>query len=276
MNESKQTEQFIDDQELMPPKDIKDAVLTLGKFFDAPKEAVEKGLKTPVYIVSPDKCAEAIKENLIDQGMLKKQVPLSEDATLDMVAKALGTSRREINMAQRQQEDRLQQEFSSFGGVTLTDTKGNTVIYINKEAKTDRAEILDHELLHTMAKNKKGSGFQSEEGEGHNLNEAMTQLLTLAKKYNLAPDQLAIKIRKGEIKTPYPNLVMQLAASIGASSLGPKPITVKEVARDYFKKGDPSIKRYMFGMKVAQRAPPNQQGLVADIMGKFNAAKMVH
>lgn len=256
--------------ENIPQERIRQLSQELGSFFDAPAAAVQQASETKAEIVNAHVLATVIEKHLQATGEMRVIKPMPINEGFRAVALALGKNAEEIQRNNIEAEEAIRDEFSQFGGVFIPGTPENNAIYVNESARTSVDEIVPHELLHVMAANEKGTGFHANDGSGRDINEGVTQFLNLCKlNPNLSPAEIAIAIRNGKIKTVYSAQTLKIATVIGATGQGSKPITVKELAGDYFRKDDPSVKRTMFQWKVIQRAPPIHQAAVTNIMSKF-------
>ncbi len=225
-------QEVIGDQDRILIAGVRERVGNLGEFLGIPPEAIERGKRTEVYVVSPEDLAREVTNHLKSIGLLPETD--FQDLTFDAVAKLFGTSAREIK---DQRVARAVEEVKKIGGISLPQEHGRSLVLVRDKAGMPRNEVIDHELLHAMADREPGgkTGFQESDGKDHVLNEATVEVLRLAcTNPNDSPDVLWSKMKKGELRSPHTRSVSALLGAMVATHLGERPVAYQELSEAYF------------------------------------------
>ena len=148
-------------------------------------------------------------------------------------------------------------------------------ILIRKDSGLDKKMVEMHEMIHAMANRgpEKGTGFHSGDGSGRNVNEAVTQALTLGFLHpDISTEELFLKVKNGEIPTPYKSYVEKLLVTLVATGKDPNPITVKDLSRYYFAQ-EPDVQVVLLQMNILQKAPENVRPIIQKMFNNDFARK---
>lgn len=113
--------------------------------------------------------------------------------------------------------------------------KDTTEIIMRETFGLDREHVKIHELMHVLGAHDDSTGLRTFNLEFANINEAATEILTLAYLHrNLPIKELIGKIHGGEIKTGYSDDVKLLFSLMFDAAVEDKHFSVKDLADYYF------------------------------------------
>mgnify|MGYP000126747621 CR=1 FL=1 len=244
-------------------REIKDA-------YNLSEEQYQRVKDTIIQVLDKGKFSEKIILYLEEQGFINKE-KLPETPDFEEIVKMM---RKDIETlkADKERQRKMAEEWTKrFGGIHLQDKDGKSFIYImDNPSHNNQEPVFIHELLHAAASFGKGrSGFNTEDGKYHNLNEAATQILTLHMLYpDLDAQSLLKKIISQEITTPYRKDVIKLLSLLYATAYSKNPITIEKLSEYYFGNED-GTKPITLALDIARNAEPKTKDAVDKILDYF-------
>lgn len=245
-------------QEKVPTERISQYVDNICSRFTIPDAAKSKALACDAFIVDSNTFGQYVAFYAAHVGFYPPTLPTEKDL---IIAQALGFASDTLQQSYQIKLKRYQDEISSisnYPGICLPLEPGKSTILINAASRNETPEILGHELLHAMVETgNEGTGFNSETGDGHELNEASTQTLNLAVIY---PDQTASQLLKSikdqKINTAYRTGVMGLLQMVSIVESCNPPFTLENLAERYLNSEQPpSIKALLLQWELIQNMP---------------------
>lgn len=201
---------FENDPEIIERVDPKPLVKKINDCFHVPTDCIEQGEKSEIFILK-------------NEGF---------DRVRDEQKRALGISEDEI----------AEEGVEEVGGFTSPLKEGGSMIFIKDTSPFNRKHDETHELIHAMSEDVRGDygGFNRriEAAMGYqnnNLNEAVTEILTLAVEYpGLSIKEITNRIANGEIEVGYDVYVLKMLIMMNATSRSEQPFGISELAKYYF------------------------------------------
>jgi hypothetical protein len=209
--------------------------------YNLPSEVANRGENVKIKFIEKEEFADKLASYLKEIGISKINETMSnlrdEDTQgiINLLEPLTGLEKEELSQKIKLLVDR---KLPTLGGINI----GN-LIYIPKNYLTDKKinEIIVHEIIHALSRNKEGiTGLKPEKSKQYNdLNEAATQILTLHVFYpDLNEKEIIEKIRSGEIETIYPEAVMKMLTLMASTSKSQNPVTIDKLAYYYFNNQD--------------------------------------
>jgi len=264
-------------KEVIPSDKVNKMVDSLGSDLDIPKDRLEIAKKSQVFLVDKDTFYEALTEHAKQLGFrIPEEYLVDENGRkgAEAVANLFGTSIEEIASKKKKQMEDFYKEYSATRGISICSENGEKMILINKDevGEKDKDEVLTHELLHSMMDTPKhGSGFNSEIGYGHFLNEATVQLMTLRAKYkDMGWSEFSEKVINRSIKSVgYEKQVDTLLVLMRATSFGNEEYTFERLKGDYFNTDDDAGTKAVLVKMYLIKGAPDKIGTVSGMKEKM-------
>ncbi|MDP2585405.1 MAG: hypothetical protein Q8P29_00835 [Candidatus Levybacteria bacterium] len=255
IKESKKKSKAIEDLENDPDivehvdsAKVEALVRKIGEFYNLPQLAIEQGLKSEIYILTNESFNGELESrgkglNIEEQKELVEILAQKKSLSADEINKNLEEFNKRIEDKTEEKAKVAREHAEATGGVSISQKRGGSMIFIKENSTFEREQDEIHELLHAMSVGENGEYRGFDEGTfrisvpkcNGNLNEATTELLSLAIKYpNIASEELLNEINGGEIDVAYRPNVLKMLKMLHFTSQSKEPFTVKELAKYYF------------------------------------------
>lgn len=251
-------------KEVIPDDKVNRVIDFLGSSLDIPKDRLEIAKKSQVFLVDKDTFYEALTEHAKQLGFGVPEEYLVDENNkegVEAVANLFGTSIEEIANKKKKMVEYFYNKYSMTRGISISSKEGEKMIFINNDevSESDREEVLSHELLHSMMDTPEcGTGFNSETGHGHFLNEATVQLMVLRAKYkDMEWSEFADKVIDRTINVGgYGDQINVLLVLMMATRFGDRPYVFEDLKNDYFDtENDAGTKAVFVKMRLVGGAP---------------------
>jgi len=249
--------------ERLPVDKVERMIDFLGVALDIPKERLDAARDFPVYLVDKNTFYEEVTKYNKQLGFEIPEEYVLDDSKregAEAMANIFGTTVEEIKAKRTKLLEKYYRENSEIRGISICSKKGEKKILINRDEvpEIDRDEVLSHELLHSMVNtSKKGSGFNSETGYGHYLNEATVQLMNLRARYKeMDWIEFGDRIIDRSIKSAgYESQMDALIVLMRATSFGEKEFTFEKLKESYFNEEETGIKAFLVKIELIRNIP---------------------
>lgn len=272
--------------ERMEPKEAEALVGRIADFYQVPEFARRKGLASEIFVMPDEEfngeVSDEIKKQLVKRGLqveLDSRPPSKNREVSSLVFEAFGTSEEQeakrIKDINARNAQLIQEHVDNEGGITISVDETQSKILIRKDSGLDKKMVEVHEMIHAMANMgpEKGTGFHSNDGTGRNMNEAATQVLTLSLLHpDLSTEELFLKVKNGEIPTPYKGYVEKLLVTLFATGKDVNPITIKDLSQYYFAQ-EADVQAVKLQMDILQKAPENARPIIQEMFKSDFARK---
>lgn len=251
-------------KDVIPVSRVNKAIDLLGSNLKIPQERLQMAEKSQVFLVDKNTFYDIVSEHVEQLGFrIPKELEIkNEDKNkAEAIYLALGTSVEEVREKKRKLVEGFYSQYSMIEGISICNKNGEKSIFINgdevDEEKID--DILSHELLHAMVDTvNEGSGFNTEYGRYHFLNEAAVQLMALRSKYNFLDwKKFSDAVKKGDIENDaYSNQVNALLVLFEATTFGKGEYSFEDLKDLYFDmEMDSGTKAVFLKMSLFSRIP---------------------
>ena len=256
-------------------------VSELGAYYQLPEEVIQTTSKIPVFIAAPERVKQFVNQAIQQEieELYDLNNPLFAKQHEDLEKAGINPAHAK-QMAINKAKNYWKKEINFIGGLIVRDNKRVKGVYLQakptgKSFDDYVASIkmeMEHEFMHILSSRTDGSYGFCHFPRDEQLDEAALQTLVLARNYPaLTPEQMFLKIKSGELQTPYALLVRRFLFLFLLTITNEKPVGFKDLARYYFQTGEEaSLNKQLFLMEVAGKVPKKLQNISTAVINAFN------